>query len=160
MVIAAVGAAGLRRWGVALLAVFGVATAGSAIVELDATGYQLPPATIQLSSWAADLPRDASIRLDMWPPDQLWAAYFLAGRPLCSQLPLLNTDYPHVPISRKADYIVATINAGRPRDALGAPLRRNQGYRLYRENPAVPGPSACSQRRLDRIYTGIGFSPQ
>jgi hypothetical protein len=160
MVIAAVGAAGLRRWGVALLAVFGVATAGSAIAELDATGYQLPPATIQLSSWAADLPRDASIRLDMWPPDQLWAAYFLAGRPLCSQLPLLNTDYPHVPISRKADYIVATINAGRPRDALGAPLRRNQGYRLYRENPAVPGPSACSQRRLDRIYTGIGFSPQ
>jgi hypothetical protein len=160
MVIAVVGAAGLRRWGVALLAVFGVATAGSAIAELDATGYQLPPATIQLQGWAASLPRDASIRLDMWPPDQLWSAYFLAARPLCSQLPLLSTDYPHVPISRKADYIVATIEAGRPRDAVGAPLRRNDGYRLYRENPSVPGPSACSQRRLDRIYTGIGFSPQ
>jgi hypothetical protein len=160
MVIAAVGAAGLRRWGVALLAVFGAATAGGVVAELAATGYQLPPATIQLQSWAASLPRNASIRLDMWPPDQLWAAYFLSARPLCSQLPILNTDYPHVPVSRKADYIVATITSGRPADAIGPALRENDGYRLYREDPAVPGPSACSQRRLDRIYTGIGYSPQ
>jgi len=160
MVIAAVGAYRLRRWGIALLAVFGAATAGSAIAELDATGYQLPPATIQLSSWAAALPRGASIRLDMWPPDQLWAAYFLDARPLCSQVPLLNTDYPHVPVSRKADYIVATIDSGRPADAIGTALRQNAGYRLYRENPSIAGPSACSQRRLDRIYTGNGFSPQ
>jgi hypothetical protein len=160
MVVAAAGAAALRRWGVALLAVFGVATAGGVVAELAATGYQLPTATIQLQSWAASLPQDASIRLDMWPPDQLWAAYFLAARPLCSQLPLLNTDYPHVPISRKADYIVATITSGRPADAVGPALRQNDGYRLYRENPAIPGPSTCSQRRLDRIYTGIGYSPQ
>lgn len=160
MVIAAVGAARLRRFGLPLLAVFGAATAGSAVAELNATGYQLPPATIQLQSWAAALPRHASIRLDMWPPAQLWAAYFLAARPLCSQLPLLNTDYPHVPVSRKADYIVATLDVGRPADALGGPLRQNAGYRLYRERRSVPGPSACSQRRLDRIYTGIGFSPQ
>ena len=39
-------------------------------------------------------------------------------------------------------------------------LRQNDGYRLYRENPAVPGPSYCTQRRYDRIYTGIGWSPQ
>jgi hypothetical protein len=96
----------------------------------------------------------------MWPPDQLWAAYFLDARPLCSQLPLLNTDYPHVPVSRKADYIVATIDSGRPADAIGTALRQNAGYRLYRENPSIAGPSACSQRRLDRIYTGNGFSPQ
>jgi hypothetical protein len=160
MAIAAVGASRLRRWGPPLLAVFGLATAGSAIAELDATGYQLPPATIGLSAWAASLPRGASIRLDMWPPLQLWAAYFLHDRPLCSQLPLLNTDYPHVPVSRRADYIIATIDAGRPADALGPALRRNAGYRLYREKPSVPGPSACSQRRLDRIYTGVGYSPQ
>jgi hypothetical protein len=160
MVIAAVGAHRLRRWGVALLAVFGAATAGSAIAELNATGYQLPQATIELQSWAASLPRNASVRLDMWPPLQLWAAYFLHERPLCSQLPLLNTDYAHVPVARKANYIVATIDAGRPADAIGAPLRENAGYRLYRERSSVPGPSACSRRRLDRIYTGIGFSPQ
>jgi hypothetical protein len=96
----------------------------------------------------------------MWPPLQLWAGYFLHERPLCSQLPLLNTDYPHVPVSRKADYIIATLARGRPADAIGPVLRRNAGYRLYRENPAVPGPGACSQRRLDRLYTGAAFSPQ
>ncbi|MGI8505414.1 MAG: hypothetical protein ACR2MK_01175, partial [Solirubrobacteraceae bacterium] len=85
--------------------------------------------------------------------------YFLASHPLCSLLPLLGTDYPHVPLSRKADYIVATNPVGRPADAIGPPLRHNAGYRLYRENPSVPGVSTCSQRRLDRIYTGIGYSP-
>ena len=55
---------------------------------------------------------------------------------------------------------MATIPTGRPADAIGPMLRSNSGYRLYQENPAAPGPSACSQRRLDRIYTGIGWSPR
>jgi len=110
--------------------------------------------------WAHSVPAAASIRLDMWPPDQLWAGYFLSSRRLCSPLPLLNTDHPHVTSSRKADYIVATIAAGRPPDAIGPALRVNQGYRLYRENPAVPGADTCTQRRYDRIYTGVGWSPQ
>jgi hypothetical protein len=63
-----------------------------------------------------------------------------------------------VPYSRKADYIVAALSYGRPSDAVGPALRVNQGYKLYRENPAVPGPSMCSLRRLDRIYTGLGYS--
>jgi hypothetical protein len=160
MVIAAAGAARLRRSGPALLAVLCVATAGSAVAELADTGSQLPQATIQLAAWARSLPAGASIRLDMWPPDQLWAAYFLSSRPLCSQLPLLDTDYPHVPVSRKADYIVATLPTGRPADAIGPALRTNTGYRLYRERAGVPGVDACSQRRFDRIYTGVGFSPR
>ena len=94
----------------------------------------------------------------MWPPNQLWAAYFLAARPLCSQTPLLGTDYPHVPISRKADYIITTLDRGRPADAIGPPVEANAGYRLYRENPSVPGPSLCSQRRQDRIYSGLGHT--
>lgn len=85
---------------------------------------------------------------------------YLDARPLCSQLPLLNTDFPHVPVSRMADSIVATIDSGSPADAIGNALRQNAGYRLYRKNPSIAGPSACSQRRLDRIYTGSGFSPQ
>jgi hypothetical protein len=159
MVIAAVGAARLRRWGAVALAVLGVATAGSVVAELGDTGYQLPQTTIQLADWARSLPRGASIRLDMWPPLQLWAAYMLAPRPLCSQLPLLNSDYAHVAISRKADYIVASLAAGRPADAIGHALRENATYRLFRENPAVPGPSACTPRRYDRIFTGAGYSP-
>ena len=158
MAIAAVGAARLRRWGAVALAVLGIATAGSLVAEIGDTGSQLPQATIELASWTKSLPRGASVRLDMWPPLQLWAAYFMASHPLCSQLPLLDTDYPHVPVSRKADYIVATVATGRPADAIGRALRTNSGFRLYRENPAVPGPSVCSQRRVDRIYTGIGYS--
>jgi hypothetical protein len=160
MVMAAAGAARLGRWGPALLALLVVATAGSAVAELDATGSQLPQATIQLANWARSLPSGASIRLDMWPPDELWGAYFLSSHRLCSQLPLLDTDYPHVMLGRKADYIVATIPTGRPADAVGPVLRRNSGYRLYRENPAVPGPDTCTQRRFDRIYTGVGFNPR
>ena len=63
-----------------------------------------------------------------------------------------------MPASRKADYIVTLRGLPRPADALGPVLRLNDGYVLYRENPAVPGPSSCSTRRLDRIYTGKGYS--
>jgi hypothetical protein len=158
LLVAVLGAGRLRRAGLALVAILVLATAGSTVSDLKATGYQLPQTTIQLSAWARSLPQNASIRLDMWPPQQLWAAYFLDARPLCSQMPLLGTDYPHVPISRKADYIVSTLAYGRPKDAVGQPLRVNLGYALYRENPSVPGPSGCSLRRVDRIYSGLGHS--
>jgi len=85
MVMAAVGAVRLRHWGALPLTVFGIATVGSAIAELGDTGSQLPPATIELGAWARSIPRGASVRLDMWPPLQLWGAYFLASHPLCSQ---------------------------------------------------------------------------
>jgi len=158
MVMAAVGAVRLRRCGALLLTVCGIATVGSAIAELGDTGSQLPPATIELGGWARSIPRGASVRLDMWPPLQLWGAYFLASHPLCSQLPLLGTDYRHVTFSHKADFIVASLAVARPAEAIGPALRQNAGYSLYRENPAVPGPSSCSQMRLDRIYT-VGYSP-
>jgi hypothetical protein len=63
-------------------------------------------------------------------------------------------------LGRKADDIVATIPTGRFADAVGPVLRRNSGYRLYRESPAVPGADTCTQRRFDRIYTGMGFNPR
>ncbi len=160
LLCAAVGAGRLRRYGPGLIAVMVAASVASFVAGIRDTGYQLPQATIQLSAWADSLPKNASIRLDMWPPQQLWAAYFLAARPLCSQLPLLDTDYAHVATSRKADYIVATLPYGHPADAIGPPVRTNQGYRLFRENPAVPGPSLCTQRRYDRIFTGPGYSPR
>jgi hypothetical protein len=158
LLLAAVGAARLRRSGTAILTLLVAACGTSVFAELKATGYQLPQATIQLASWARSLPPNASVRLDMWPPYQLWAGYFLNGRRLCSQAPLLDTDYPHVALSRRADYIVATLATGRPADAIGPPLRVNQGYALYRENPAVPGPDTCTLRRYDRIYSGAGHS--
>lgn len=158
MLMAVVGAWRWKRFAVAGLAGLAVAALSGAFLQLHNLGYQLPRATVQLSGWARSLPKGASVRLDLWPPDQLWAAYFLDARPLCSELPLLGTDYPHVPVSRKADYIVALRGLPRPADALGGVLRSNDGYVLYRENPLVPGPDQCSTRRLDRIYTGAGYS--
>lgn len=161
LLIAAIGAARLRRrvGVVAMVALAGL-VGGSAVAQIRDTGYQLLPSTIQLGAWSRSLPPRASVRLDMWAPQELWAAYFLAGRPLCSQLPLLNTDYPHVAVGRRADFIVASLAYGRPRDAIGPALRRNAGYRLYRENPATPAAGRCTLRQYDRLYKGAGYAPQ
>jgi hypothetical protein len=158
LLIAAVGAARLRRWGVTALAALPLFVAGSAVASIHRTGIQLSQATIQLSQWARSLPRGASIRLDMRPSYELWAAYFLVSHPVCSGRPLVNTDYPHVAYSRKADFILVGVSTPRPGDAIGPALRRNSGYSLYRENPSVPGPSYCTQRRFDRIYKGLGHA--
>ncbi len=117
-----------------------VATAGSAFSDLKATGYQLPAGDDPAERVGALAASGASVRLDMWPPDcSCGPRTSSTPQPLCSQQPLLGTDYPHVPMSRKADYIVATLATGRPKDAIGPPLRTNLGYTLYRENPSVPG---------------------
>ena len=120
------------------------------MAELDATGYQLPPGDDPaLSSWADSLPAGASIRLDMWPPQQLWAAYFLAARPLCSQLPLLGTDYPHVPISRKADYIVATLDRSAARQTRSArPCGPTPATACTARTRPSPGRASAQRRSL------------
>jgi hypothetical protein len=159
MLMAVAGAWRIRRYAVPLLAGLGLVTLSGAFLQIRNLGYQLPQATIQLQGFVGAVPAGASIRLDMWPAAQLWGAYFLASRPLCSQTPQLNSDYPHVPYSRKADYIVVINFYPKPADAVGPVLMQNQGYRLYRENPSVPGPSYCTQRRYDRIYSGAGYSP-
>ncbi len=156
--IAVIGAGKLRRWGPVWISLLAIATAVSAFDEIRATGFQLSQSTIALQSWEQALPRKASIRLDMYPPQQLWAAYMLAARPLCSQTPLLGTDYPHVPTSRKASFIVAATSYGRPADAVGAAIRRNLDYALFRENPAVTGVDRCSLRRQDREFQGADHS--
>lgn len=148
---AAVALARLRRVGPPLLAVFVLAAGLSARAEVRAKGAQLTADFVELRGWAAELPADASIRLDTFPPNQLWGSYMLSARRLCSQRPLLNTDYPHVVSSRDADYILvdrfgARFYGGDPPDAAGPPLRRNQEFRLYRAKPDLPGPDRCSKR--------------
>jgi hypothetical protein len=84
-------------------------------------------------------------------PLQIWVAYFLASEPLCSQRPLLATSYPHVQISRKADYILADHGTLRPYDAAGPPVMMVGQFRLYRERPGVPGPNYCSRARIQTV---------
>lgn len=151
LVIATVAVGRIRSKGPYLLAAFALLTAGAVRAEIGATGQQMNQETIALTDWGASLPRDASVRLDMDGGTQLWAAYFLADRRVCSERPIVDTDYPHVPASRKADYVVVHNPLPRPTDALEPALRSNDGYRLYRMDPAVPGPDRCSQRQLSRI---------
>jgi hypothetical protein len=87
----------------------------------------------------------------MFPPQQLWGAYFLASRRTCSEMPLVETDYPHVATSRKAGYVVVTRDRGRPGDAVGEALKVNEGYELYALDPGLTGVDRCTQRQQSRI---------
>ena len=54
-------------------------------------------------------------------------------------------------ISRRADYVLVDRRLLRPVDAVGAPLRENAGWALYRMSPTVPGPDRCSQRMVQKV---------
>jgi hypothetical protein len=150
VVAAAVGLSRLRRWGTVLLVVWIASATADARDEVAGTFDQLPRTTVELRDWAAALPPDASIRLDMQPGAQLWAAYMLHERRLCSQRPLSETSYPHVPLSRAADYVVVR-RLQRPFDAEGGPLRRNSEFTLYRLRPGLPGGDRCSQEMVQTV---------
>jgi hypothetical protein len=148
---AAVALSRFRRAGPVLLAVFVISAGFAGRLEVRAAGWQLSQESIELREWAADLPADASIRFDTFPPAQLWGSYFLSSRRLCSQVPLLGTDYPHVVYSRDADYILVDptgrdFYGGDPPDAQLPPLRQNDGYTLYRAKDDLPGDDLCSKR--------------
>jgi hypothetical protein len=145
---AAVGAARLRRLGPFLVGTLLLSAHASARQEIDVTHPQLTREMIELRAWDRGLPRDASVRLDTDPPLQLWVAYMLSGQPLCSERPLTNTSYPHVPVSRSAEYVLAERRFPKPSDATGAPLRQNGQFSLYRVRAGLPGPNRCSRRMV------------
>ena len=138
------------RVGVALVALFAVSAGLGAGHDL-VRSPQLRETFLDLPAWAADLPTDASIRLDTFQPNQLWGSYMLSSHPLCSQAPLVGTDYPHVVYSRKADFILMDqegreFYGGDPPDAKLPPLRQNSEFTLYRAKPDLPGEDMCSKR--------------
>jgi hypothetical protein len=151
---AVAGAARLRRLGPILLVGLVVAAVLSVRPELRDTHPQLIGEHTWLRDWARELPPGSSIRLDMSGGQQLWAAYFLSRNPLCSEKPLLNTSYPHVPISRRADFVVVETRWRRPFDAVGAPIQANDQFVLYRLDPATPGPENCSRRMVQTVGEG------
>ena len=147
---AAAGFARVRRGWIAVAALLLMANnAGSS--EIGTTFDELPRSTLQLRDINAGLPADRSIRIDVVPTEQNWIAFMLHAHPLCSQHPLLNTSYPHVPISRKANYIVTPVGAAVPADALTPPVRRLDAFALYRQKPSVPGPANCSRAMVQTV---------
>jgi hypothetical protein len=144
-----------RRTGGVVIAIWILAAVSAANQELGRTFDQLPKHVLALRGIDAALPPGRSVRLDIDPNEQNWVAYMLHGQPLCSRLPLLHTSYPHVPISRKAEYILADHGTARPFDAAGPPVALVGQFRLYRQRADVPGPSFCSLARVQTV-TAIG----
>jgi hypothetical protein len=140
-----------RRAGGVVIAVWLLAAVSAANQELGRTFDQLPKHVLALRSIDAALPPGRSVRLDIDPNEQNWVAYMLHGQPLCSRRPLLHTSYPHVPISRKADFILVKHDDPPPADALGGPVRAIEAFTLYRERPSVPGRANCSQRMVQTV---------
>jgi hypothetical protein len=158
VVLAAVSIARLRgsgtkwvRWGATLmLAVWGTWAITGARDEASTTFDEIPRTVMELGAFGERLPAGASIRLDVQPGAQLWAAYMLADHPLCSQRPLSDTAYPHPPLSRGADYVLVRF-LRRPFDAVGAPVMQNKEFRVYRLRPGLPGGDRCSQRFVQTV---------
>ena len=155
IVAAVVGMRRAGRAGIVLLAIWGFWTVAEAREEIRGTFDELPVTMLDLREWTDAVPKEASIRLDVQPDKQPWPAYLLHEHPLCSQRPLHYTAYPHVKISRAADYVLAR-GTGRPFDAVGAPLRENAEFALYELRDGLPGGDRCS-REMVQTVTGVSL---
>jgi hypothetical protein len=134
------------------------ATRDGAAAQIGATFDQLPKSMLELKTIDAQLPPSASVRLDI-PADgrMLWAGIMMAGQPLCSQRPVLETSYPHVPISRGADYVLVDDDWRKPFDAVGPPVRTLDRYQLFRLKPNLPGGDRCSRKdvlTVKKLHSG------
>jgi hypothetical protein len=152
--VAAVGLSSVKRaWvgAIAVMLLISITRTGAA-EEIGVTFDQLPKDLLQLRSVDARLPPDASLRLDMTADGrQLWAGIMLAGQPLCSQRPVLETSYPHVPISRAADYVLVDDDFRKPFDAVGPPVMTLDRFVLYHLKPGLPGGDRCSRRMVQNV---------
>jgi hypothetical protein len=152
--VAAVGLARIRvRWVAIVALLFLLAAArNSAQYEVGITFDQVSRDLLQLRQVDARLPPSASVRLDMMPNGRMqWAGYMLSGQPLCSQLPILGTAYPHVTISRAADYVLVASDLRKPFDAIGAPVMKLDSFVLYHLRPGLPGGDRCSRKMVQTI---------
>jgi len=131
--------------GAAALAALVLATARETREELNATIEQVTPRMLELRQWSAELPRDASVRIDIPASGRhLWAAYFMSRHPLNTPFPEAGVLYPQLPFGTRADYSLTlrTIPAASPDeplrrwpaplDAVSPPLRTNDQFVLRR----------------------------
>jgi len=116
--------------------------------EIDETYDHASPAVLELRDWDSELPAGASVRIDVPPSGyQLWSWYMLASRPVSAFDPL-SGFFPHPPAGRKADLVLAFAADPRPSGAVGAPVRRNARFVLYRLDPRIPGPDVSTRRLI------------
>jgi hypothetical protein len=162
---AVVGVMRLRGWGAVLLALYVSTAQLGAAYLMSNTFDETPKPLVALRGWSKALPRDASIRLDMKPGAQLWAQYMVYEHPTCSEHPLVRTQYPRVPLARRATYVLTQFRHGvpagrpipaayRPRDAVGGALFHDVTYGLWKLRPGlpdVPHAEGCSRRMVQDV---------
>jgi hypothetical protein len=108
---------------------------------------------LALRTWDRALPAGSSVRVDVpQSGSQLWITYMFLHHPL-SALDPLGGVFPHPPVGRKADYVIALSSQPRPADAIGPVLLRNAQFQLWRMNPAVPGPDVSTRREIYDLST-------
>ena len=158
--VAVVGLSRLKWMWVSVVAVVFLvgATRDGAAAQIGATFDQLPKSMLELKTVDARLPPSASVRLDM-PADgrMLWAGIMLSGQPLCSQRPVLETSYPHVPLSRAADYVLVDDDWRKPFDAVGPPVMTLDRYQLFHLRRNLPGGDQCSRKdvlTVKKLHSG------
>ena len=122
--------------------------------EVQETFDQNPPAITQLAQLDEQLDPRASVRLDVDPTAQLWVAYFLSGQPLCSQHPLLETSYPHVPISARPTTSSPSGACSGPSTPPARPSGRGSATSSTGRTRASPGHDFCS-RRMQQTVTEV-----
>jgi hypothetical protein len=97
------------------------------------TGHQVTAELFQIRRWANELPRGASVRVDIpasgW---QLWAVYMLGNHPVDATDPVVSTTYAHAPYGTRAEYSLALRYA-----SSSSKLKRPAPLPLYTENPPV-----------------------
>lgn len=99
---------GSRSWMAAgaLVAIgWGIAAGWQDHREIAFNPVQATPEMFQIRRWAAELPRGASVRVDVPPSGvQLWAVYMLASHPVDALQPVGYTTYAHAPAGLRAEY--------------------------------------------------------
>jgi hypothetical protein len=130
---------------VALLVVV-AAFMSDADTEIDTTFQQADASMVGIRGWERLMAPGSSVRIDIPPSGvQLLGAYMLVHHPVSTLHPLYGF-LPHLPVGRRADYILSGHTLRPPADALPRPVAINAKFVLYRMRPDVPGPDLSSRR--------------
>jgi hypothetical protein len=123
----------------------------SAAHEINGTFEQANLSIIDLRSWDRAIPRGTSVLIDVPPTGyQLWVTTMFKDHPLSAVDPL-GDFFPHPPVGRKADYVIAEYDVPPPAHTIGPPLLHNAQFTLWRMDPNAPGLDTSSRALIDNI---------